>query len=135
MSNRLKKLRIGKGVTQEDLADQVGTHHSTIQRFESGKRPLREPYIQNIAAALGIHPGELFEEMPDPKADEVLNKRRMRNSIIAAIQVMQKWDRQPDPERAADSILKVYEFLGDFTPEEYERLSQIGAKHLSEQGR
>jgi transcriptional regulator with XRE-family HTH domain len=47
---RLKKLRLGKGMTQEQLADKLGLPHSTIRRYESMDRGYpKEERLQQLA--------------------------------------------------------------------------------------
>lgn len=36
MKNRLKELRIEKGLTQEELGNQLGLANNTISRYETG---------------------------------------------------------------------------------------------------
>jgi len=60
MPNLLKKYRLAAGLTQEALADLVGSKHSTIQRLESGKRDLDEKWRRTLAPHLGVHPANLL---------------------------------------------------------------------------
>lgn len=48
--DRLKKLRLGKGMTQEQLADKLELPHSTIRRYESMESGYpKEERLQQIA--------------------------------------------------------------------------------------
>jgi transcriptional regulator with XRE-family HTH domain len=58
---RIKELRHERALTQQQLADRVGTTHATIQRLESGNRGVDEKWVRRIARAFNVHPGELFE--------------------------------------------------------------------------
>jgi len=51
---QLARLRIQQGLTQKDLADLLGTHQSSIARFESGSRGPNWEFMQQIADALGF---------------------------------------------------------------------------------
>lgn len=58
--NRIKELREKAGFSQYKLADLVGTTAATIQRIETGKRPLSEKWARAIADALGLQVAEIF---------------------------------------------------------------------------
>lgn len=64
MPNRLRELRIGKGLTIEALADLAGTTHSTISRIEKGKIDLGSYWVLTLSRLLDVHPGELFRPLP-----------------------------------------------------------------------
>lgn len=46
IGNKLKALRVGRGLTQQQLADKLGCNRSTISNYENGNR---EPRLQEIA--------------------------------------------------------------------------------------
>lgn len=50
--NRLRKLRIEKGYSQQDMADHVGISLSSYQRYESGKREIPSEVLFRMASAL-----------------------------------------------------------------------------------
>ena len=59
----LRKARIEKGLTQEQLADASGLHRTEISLLE---RNLRKPLLETIVAlcrGLGITPAELLDEL------------------------------------------------------------------------
>lgn len=58
--NRLKEWRKHRSITQERLAEAVGTSHSTIQRIENGKIRLSDYWAMRLASALRCEPSELF---------------------------------------------------------------------------
>lgn len=70
MNNRLKELREKAGLTQEGLAERVGTTHSTIQRLEAGTRRLTADWIFRLAPHLGCTPGEIIDFQGGPPAGE-----------------------------------------------------------------
>lgn len=59
-NNRLKAARVFKGLTQLQLADQVGTREIEISRIETGRVCPAAEIKQRIAAALGKPTFELF---------------------------------------------------------------------------
>ena len=50
---RLRELRVGRGLTQEELALSLGVAQSDVARWESGAREPRVDTLRRLAAALG----------------------------------------------------------------------------------
>lgn len=61
---RLKQLRLARELTLHELADLVGTTHTSIQRWESGKRSISTRWLDRLAEALGVHAAEILEPPP-----------------------------------------------------------------------
>ena len=59
--NRVRKLRKGKGWSQEEFADECGLHRTYIGAIERGERNVSLKNIHAIAKALGISVKELFD--------------------------------------------------------------------------
>ena len=59
-SNTIAFLRKRRGWTQEQLAERLNVEQPTVQRWEQGKRDLSMSKMVEIAAVLGVEPGELF---------------------------------------------------------------------------
>lgn len=53
LPNRIKELRIARGLTVTELADRVGLSHTHISRIENGKRGLSIPIAEKVATAMG----------------------------------------------------------------------------------
>ena len=56
----LRKIREGKGLTQEGLADLAGMHFTYIGQIERGKRNPSLINLERLAKALKIHASKLF---------------------------------------------------------------------------
>lgn len=70
--NRLREIRTGKKITQEQLAERAGTSRQQIIRLENGTRKLTEEWIERLAAALGVQPYEIItspSDMPKGRAE------------------------------------------------------------------
>ncbi|WP_407481770.1 helix-turn-helix domain-containing protein [Elizabethkingia meningoseptica] len=65
MKNRVKILREGKNMTQNELADKSGLSLRTVQRIEAGSI-LKGFSLKAIAEALEVHSGDLFETPEEP---------------------------------------------------------------------
>ena len=57
VSDRIKKLRISRGLTQEQLGEHLGVGKATVQKYESGQ-------IQNLKTAHIKKLCELFNKRP-----------------------------------------------------------------------
>ena len=60
-NNRLKAARVLKGLTQLQLAEQVGTREIEISRIETGRCEPHSQLKERIAAVLGKPTFELFQ--------------------------------------------------------------------------
>jgi len=58
----IKPLRIEAGLTQEDLAEQIGCTQSEISRIEKGERAIKVDRLLKLAAALGVEPAALLTD-------------------------------------------------------------------------
>jgi transcriptional regulator with XRE-family HTH domain len=58
----IRKLRLEKGWTQEDLAAQAGLHSTYLGGVERGERNVGFDNLLKIARALQVHPSALFAE-------------------------------------------------------------------------
>lgn len=63
--NRVKELREQKGLSQEQLADRVGAHYTTISKIERGVQQLNVRWMERIAEALGVTVREFVEQPED----------------------------------------------------------------------
>ena len=52
--NRLKELRLEKGLTQEKLANKLGINRTTIAKIESGDSDLTLDHIQRMSDFFGV---------------------------------------------------------------------------------
>lgn len=64
--------REDKGLTQQQLADRLGTSDVTVSRWETGKRRPDMDAQAAIAEALGIDPTDLFRHPGQMSADALL---------------------------------------------------------------
>lgn len=65
---RLIALRLRAQLSQEQLADACGRGQGWLGNFERGDGFPRVPEIYKLAARLGVHPGELFADLPSQPA-------------------------------------------------------------------
>jgi len=60
LPNRIRALREERGLTQDVLAERIGTSKMQVSRLERGERRLTQGWMEKIGAALACHPAELL---------------------------------------------------------------------------
>lgn len=84
----LKEHREKAGLTQEQLADRVGTYKGQVSNWENHRRVISRPAQEALEAALGT--GDLYRDPSRPSADELLRNQppEVVDEAIAIIQVI-----------------------------------------------
>lgn len=59
-SKNLKKFRLEKGLSQEDLAHECGLHRTYVSSVERGERNISVDNMEKLAIALGVSLRELI---------------------------------------------------------------------------
>lgn len=63
-NNCIKKLRVWRGLTRQELADIIGVHINTLANIENKtRRRFESDLIKKIAKALNVKQDMLFENM------------------------------------------------------------------------
>lgn len=71
MGEKIKQLRLKRGMTLEQLGDCVGVGKSTVRKWENGMiANMRRDKIAKIAKALGVSPGYLMGWDDDDYQDD-----------------------------------------------------------------
>ncbi len=58
---RVRVLRVTRGLSQEQLAELAGLHRTYISSLERGQRNVGIDNVRALAVALGVEPSKLFE--------------------------------------------------------------------------
>lgn len=75
IGQEIKKLRLDKGMTQEELAERTNLSVRTIQRIENGEVDPRAYTLQTIASALEIE-FEVLNNIREDEYDPVIARQR-----------------------------------------------------------
>lgn len=67
-----KEWREARDLTQQQLAERLGTTHVTVSRMETGARQWNQGYLEALAEALDTEPQNLFHHPGRPTLDELL---------------------------------------------------------------
>ena len=63
-SEKIKKLRIEKGLSQEALGQLVGVQRAAINKYEKGRVVnIKRSTLQKLADALGVSPADLLDDV------------------------------------------------------------------------
>jgi transcriptional regulator with XRE-family HTH domain len=66
-SHFIREWRKHRGLTQEQLAERIGTTKASISRIETGEQPYTQDFLEACADALMTEPGSLVMRNPlDP---------------------------------------------------------------------
>lgn len=68
----IQEWRESRGLTQQQLADRIGTSDVTIARWEGSKRRPDLGALAAISEALNIEPSRLYRHPDTPSADDLL---------------------------------------------------------------
>lgn len=73
MANHLKAWRVHRKLTQDQLAEKVGTSKSVISDLENEKRQLSPKWLRRLAPVLNTTAGHLLDHDPSETNAEILD--------------------------------------------------------------
>ncbi len=73
MKNHLRAWREFRKMSQEEVADRVGTAKGVISLLENGKRPLSDKWLHKLAAVLDTRPGHLLDLDPSEIDNDIID--------------------------------------------------------------
>ena len=63
VGRNIRRLRRERGLSQEDLADEIGVHRTYMGGVERGERNLTLRSLERLAESLGVSPLSLLEDV------------------------------------------------------------------------
>lgn len=79
IGDRIRELRLSKGLTQKQLGEKCGMVDSAIRRYESGRGNPTEKTLSRIADALGVFVADL---VPISQFEKIQPERLLAESIV-----------------------------------------------------
>lgn len=80
LQEKLKQLRLEKGMTLEEVGNKVGVGKSTVRKWESGDiKNMRRDKIGLLADALGVSPAYLMGWSDEKDAHDLLNRMSVQH--------------------------------------------------------
>src|SRR5258708_16101151 len=92
---KIRIFRIHRGVSQTDLAEQIGVTFQQVQKYERGINRVGAGRLSRIAAVLGVSIGELFEPPGDKLTDLASPFRLLAEP--GALRLLKSYSRMSDP--------------------------------------
>jgi len=115
IGQRLAVIRMSKGLTQEDVAEMIGTNAGHISQMETGKRAIGAKSLPKLCEALKISPNDLY--LNGLKKEEDVDPLELPWVIRATIELMSKL---PDHEQT-DFLSKLQKRIAEFEQEKKAR--------------
>lgn len=91
----IKKARIEKGYTQEELGEMVGVKKSAVAKWENGRvSEIKRSNLKKLADALGIKPTSLLNEIEEKPVETAyqLSEIFLDSELMEMIDTYQKLD-------------------------------------------
>jgi transcriptional regulator with XRE-family HTH domain len=130
--DKIRKIRVDNGLSQQNVADEIKVKHSTYNKIENGKAQLKYDTLVSIASVYKIHVielityGETIEEL-----DFFKEKIQLTETISAnAVQEMADWRRQAkymleENVKLKEEILRLKKTSKLYSTEEESHLSMV----------
>jgi XRE family transcriptional regulator, regulator of sulfur utilization len=134
--NKIRELRIDRGLSQAKLAARAELDPSTVNQIERGARDASPLTLRKVAQALEVNLAELIEETdspkearrssPEPSFDDVIDDRRLSRFAEVIIAAADRWREaassadMDDAKRFGliDAALDVSDLIGERTESE-----------------
>jgi transcriptional regulator with XRE-family HTH domain len=97
--NRINELRRAAGLSQEALANLLGTSKMNVSRYETGKQDLTVEWMRRFAEALGCEAAELLSDSDNP-----MRLRPSERQLITRYRAASA-ERQDDLRRVAETLI------------------------------
>jgi len=111
----IKRIREARGMSQMELAEQVGVSFQQIQKYEKGVNKISAERIQQIAKALGTSVNTFFEKERVPMVSEpaVEYSRRMSMDVTQEEAKLLRLFRKIDNKKIREGLLQQLKALAE----------------------
>ena len=101
--NNLKKLRKDKGLTQQELAQEMETTKLTISNWENEKHTIKADKAQQLADYFGVSVGYLLGDSNNPKRydDEIVMEPEERLTVVHS---RERYDKEKQERMFKDFV-------------------------------
>ncbi len=78
VGQRIRLLRLARGLSQVQLAPQIGVTFQQLQKYERGVNRVSASKLYEVALALSVRPGDFFGDLPtvDSEDPEIAQARQ-----------------------------------------------------------
>jgi transcriptional regulator with XRE-family HTH domain len=111
LGSRINQLRRERGMTQAQLAEEVGIEARSLQRIEGGRTTPSVPRLCVIAEVLRVSPGALLDHTVAPRRRARSSSARDASRTSEAVDpsLLRVWERIPASRRSL--ALKILRLL------------------------
>ena len=86
-SEKIKQLRINKGLSQDELGKMIGVQRAAINKYEKGTVVnIKRSTLEKLAEVFNVSPADLLDDYEPLTTDELalffLNRTQVRDSIL-----------------------------------------------------
>jgi hypothetical protein len=139
IGERIRKIRIEKGMTQKEIAEKCGINDANIRKYESGRQNPKIDTIEKIAKALDVEVSELLFEK-----SEIIEqlKNVLNTNAIEAIKTTHQLDedtrngkitwREATPDEVLQMSVDSANYLRNDTISKYDSLNDTGKQKANE---
>jgi transcriptional regulator with XRE-family HTH domain len=90
LTNRLRELRKGRGLSLEALEERTGVSVSTLSRLETGGMKMTAEYLSILSRAIDCHPAELIADLgvvarDDQERELLVRLRTLDQAAVLAL--------------------------------------------------
>ena len=69
VASRIREIRDSLGLTQQEVAERMGTKQQTIALIELAQKDVVVGTLIKLARAMDVHPSAFFTKLPTPRRD------------------------------------------------------------------
>jgi len=85
VGTRTRALRLQRGISQSDLANELGVSFQQVQKYETGTNRISASKLYTISQVLGVKPGHFFDGLDDNPTDNDMEDLDVDAARIAAL--------------------------------------------------
>lgn len=113
MGNRIRTIRVEKGMSQAELGNLVGLTADRIQKYENGARKPKKDLLKNIAAALGVSTLALVDPNTTSRIGAMYALFELENRFNMKIEKTPE-DKPPGMSLTVDFRDSMYEYMKEW---------------------
>jgi transcriptional regulator with XRE-family HTH domain len=126
---RIRMFRVDCGMSQSALAERIGVSFQQVQKYEKGANRVGASRLSQIASALGVSVGELFETSQERAGGSTSPVQLLAEP--GALRVLKAYVRTTSP-RLRLSIAKLVESIADRRPANKAVIARLDAANRGE---
>lgn len=111
MENRIKTVRVSRGMNQADMADLIGVTVASISAYETGIRNPSNTTISVLCDKLGINEdwlrtgsGPMLRETPQTIIDELARRYALSQDAVRILYIIAQAFQRLTPEQAHEMV-------------------------------